>query len=352
MTPIPRRTFLTGMAVAAVARAASAPAKPPRRIGQIGTTHAHAAGKMQAVRGLPELWTVAGLVEPDAQRAATAARTPAYQGVRLLEEAALLADRTVEAVIVETAIETACATALRAVRAGKHVHLDKPGALDHAEFKAMRLEAESRGRTLQMGYMARYNPGFELLFDVVKKGWLGEILEIDAAMGKRIGAAERAMMRALPGGGMFELGCHPIDAILTLMGKPSKVTAMSTPSQSDGTMDNQLAILAYPKATATVRINLSDPFGGDRRRFTVSGTEGTLELLPMESGQVTLSLSSARGDYKRGKQLLKLPIPGGRYTGEFIDLAKVVAGEKSLSWDAQHDVAVHETVLRAAGVWK
>lgn len=72
MTPILRRTFITGRAAAVVARAASAPA--PRMIGQIGTTHAHAAGKMQAVRGLPELWMVAGLVESDAQRTSTAAR--------------------------------------------------------------------------------------------------------------------------------------------------------------------------------------------------------------------------------------------------------------------------------------
>jgi hypothetical protein len=34
-----------------------------------------------------------------------------------------------------------------------------------------------------------------------------------------------------------------------------------------------------------------------------------------------------------------------------MDLAKIVRGEKKLAWDAAHDIAVHETLLRSAGVW-
>ena len=41
----------------------------------------------------------------------------------------------------------------------------------------------------------------------------------------------------------------------------------------------------------------------------------------------------------------------GRYDREFIDLAKIVRGEKKLAWDAAHDIAVHETLLRASGIW-
>jgi predicted dehydrogenase len=355
MTPcapsLNRRTFLTGLAATVAVRAASA--APPARlgIGQIGTVHAHAAGKLQTVRDLPEIWTVAGWVEADARRAEAMSRVKAYAGLRRLEESELLANRDVKVVIVETAVEDACATALRALRAGKHVHLDKPGALNHAEFKSMRLEAEQRGLTVQMGYMLRYNPGFEFLFDVVRQGWIGEILEIEASMSKKSGDAERAAIGALPGGAMFELGCHPIDVILTLLGKPARVLASSTPTQRDGVKDNQLAVLEYPRASATVRINVSDPFGGERRRFMVGGTEGTLELLPMESGRGTLWLTRERGRFKRGKQALALPATGGRYKGEFIDLAPVVRGEKPLAWNASHDVAVHETVLRAAGAW-
>lgn len=348
-----RRHFLA-TSVSAIAATSSLSAADPKRllIGQIGSGHAHAAGKMAAMRSLPDLWEVAGLVEPDAALQAMTSQTEPYQGLKLMTEEHLLSTPDLKAVAVETRVESSCATAMRCLQAGKHVHLDKPGALEHTEFKTMRLEAEKRGLTVQMGYMLRYNPAFSLLIQVVQEGWLGEITEIDAAMGKLANAATRQEIGALPGGGMFELGCHVMDIVLTLMGKPASVQPFSTPHGSDGVKDNQLAVLQYPKATAVIRCNHIDPFGGARRRFNVTGTEGTFEILPIESGKVNLSLTQAKGGYKKGSQTFQLEVPKGRYDLEFMDLAKVVQGEKKLAWDAAHDIALHETVLRAAGVWK
>ena len=287
------------------------------------------------------MWEVVGVTGPKG-----------YDGVKSMSVDELLAVPDLHAVAVETTLEASCAMARRCIEAGKHVHLDKPGAVDHAEFKAMRLEAEKRGLTVQMGYMLRYNPAFELLFHAVNEGWLGQITEIDAAMGKLADPGTRAKIGALEGGGLFELGCHIIDATLTILGKPASVTPFSTPTSDDGVKDNQMAVLSYPNATAVIRCNHADPFGGPRRRFSVTGTEGTLEILPLESGNVTLSLTKARGAYKKGAQTFQLEVPKGRYDAEFIDLAKIVRREKKLAWDAAHDIAVHETVMRAAGIWR
>jgi len=204
---------------------------------------------------------------------------------------------------------------------------------------------------VQMGYMLRYNPAFELLFQAVRDGWLGEITEIDAAMGKLADPGTRQKIGQLKGGGLFELGCHVIDAVLTILGKPTAVNSFATPVGKDGVKDNQMAVLQYPKATAVIRCNHADPFGGPRRRFNVTGTEGTMEIVPLESGRVNLSLTKARGAYKKGTQTFQLDVPKGRYDREFIDLAKIVRGEKKLAWDAAHDIAVHETLLRASGIW-
>jgi len=332
-----RRTFLSAAcATTALANASSL----KLRIGQIGTEHAHAGGKMEAIRSLTELWEVVGVTGPKG-----------YEGVKSMTVEELLAVTDLKAVAVETTIETSCEMAMRCIKAGKHVHLDKPGALQHAEFKAMRLAAEQKGLTVQMGYMLRYNPAFELLFQAVREGWLGEITEIDAAMGKLADPGTRQKIGELVGGGLFELGCHVIDAVLTILGKPAAVSAFSTPSGSDGVKDNQMAVLQYAKAMAIIRCNHADPFGGPRRRFNVTGTEGTFEIVPLESGRVNLSLTKARGAYKKGTQTFQLDVPKGRYDREFIDLAKIVRGEKKLAWDAAHDIAVHETLLRASGIW-
>lgn len=320
-------------------------AEPRIRIGQIGTQHPHAAGKMEALRRLSDLYEVVGVSGAQGNSLAP------YSGLPQITEKELLNLADLNAVAVETRIEDACGTAERAIRAGKHIHLDKPGALNHGEFKAMRLAAERSGLTVQMGYMLRYNPAFQLLFKGHREGWFGDILEVDAMMGKLADERTRKVLGELPGGGMFELACHVIDATLTILGKPQNVIPVSTPTRSkDSVADNQAAIFVYPNASVTIRCNHADPFGGPRRRFQIAGTRGAMEILPLESGKATLWLDEDRGPWKKGMNMVTLPIPGGRYDEEFVDLARVIRGTKTLEWNAAHDIAVHETVLKASGV--
>jgi predicted dehydrogenase len=348
-----RRHFLQTTAALTLPHFARAAETERIRIAQIGTAHSHAAGKMEALRALPEIYEVVGIAEPDEKRRAAAAKTPAFADLPWLTERELLDTPGLRAVAIETGIADAPDAALRALRAGKHIHLDKPGSLTHAPFKAMREEAARLGLTVQMGYMLRYNPAFELLFRAAREDWLGDITEIDASMGKLAEAGLRAELRALPGAGMFELACHLVDATVTLLGKPTAVHAFAkaTRAPDDPLPDNQLAILEYPRATVTLRCNHADPFGGPHRRFAVTGTKGAMEILPLESGKATLSLTESHDIYVKGPQTLALKVPADRYVGEFRDLTRVIRGEKALAWDAAHDIAAHETALRAAGAW-
>lgn len=342
-----RRQFLATTVAATFARAAEEPQRI--RIAQLGTAHSHAVGKMEAVRALPEIYEVAGIAEADEKRRAAAEKTAAFSGLSWHTEAELLADQSIRAVVVETTLGDSPRAALAAIRAGKHVHLDKPGAADHAEFRTMRNEAEQRGLAVQLGYMLRYNPAFELLFRAAREGWLGDITEIDASMGKLLADSQLDKMREYPGGGMFELACHIVDAVVTLLGKPAAVHSFSKSTRANGFADNQLAVLEYPRATVTLRCNHGDPFGGPHRRFSVVGTKGAMEIQPLESGKGTLRLTEPRGDFAKGETPLALKVPADRYAGEFRDLARVIRGEKKLAWDAAHDIAVHEAALRAAG---
>lgn len=339
-----RRQFLKTTAALPLLASPLSAAQPIERIriGQIGTQHGHAAGKMETLRRLSDHFEVIGL----AGAAETAGA--AFNGIPRMELNALLALPHLQAVVVETGFADACAAAHQAIRAGKHVHLDKPGALQHDDFKAMRAEAENRGLVFQMGYMLRYNPAVQLLARAVKEEWLGRITELDAMMGKQLSAAARRELLALPGGGMFELGCHLVDAVCGLMGNPDKVHAFSKPAGSDGFKDNQIALLEYPGAVATIRCNMVDPFGFPRRRFQITGTNGSMEITPLESGRITAKFTEAHGEYKAGEQQIVLPVPKGRYEGELTAFAAAIRGGPPLPWNAAHDIAVHETVLRAS----
>lgn len=353
-----RRQFTARASLAAAALVAPLArlqtAEPPGRlrIGQIGTKHAHAAGKLAAILKYPETFEFIGIVEPDAARREALKDEPPYRGLRWLQEEALLATAGLRAVAVETAIAELVPTAIRCLQAGFPVHVDKPAGDSLDACRAMHRLATERGLTVQMGYMFRYNPAFQFAHRVVREGWLGDITEVSGMIGKYADDASRREFATYPGGGMFELACHLIDQLVYLLGAPTKVTAHTRRSfpAKDTFADNQLAVFDYPQAIATIRCNHIDPLGAERRRFSITGTQGTLEIRPLEPPLARLGLDRPRGGFVRGYQDVNLPPLAGRYDGEFLDLARVIRGERPLAWDAAHDIATHEAVLRAAGM--
>lgn len=321
------------------------------KIGQIGTAHGHASGKMATIRRFPDLFDVVGIVESDPGRRAGLERSAVYRGVPVMTEDELLSTPGLQAVCVETAVDELVPTAARCIAAGKHIHLDKPAGQSLSAFKNVLDRATQQSLVVQMGYMLRYNPAFQFMFQAVRDGWLGEVFEIHAVMSKTVNAAARRQLAEYPGGSMFELGCHLIDAVVAVMGAPEKVTAFpkQTRPDVDALADNMLAVLEYPRATATVRSALIEVDGFRRRQFVICGDQGTIEIIPLESCRLVLTLDRPRGKYGKGTQVVELPRPEGRYDGDFVDLAKVIRGEKKNDYPPAHDLAVHRAVLLASG---
>ena len=336
-----RRTFLTGTTALAVPAVLGRTPQPRLRIGQIGLAHPHAAGKLKAIQSLKDTFELVGVVEPNAALRRRAA------DVKFISLEQLMNTHGLQAVAIETRVRDLMTTALPVVQAGKHIHLDKPAGPELAPFRKLLAAAEMNKLCVQMGYMLRYNPAFEFMFRAVREGWFGEIMELDAMMGKQANAALRKELAEFSGGGFFELACHILDAAITVLGKPDRVLGINLrtgAAQGDTFADNQLAVLDYPKATATLRCNHNDPFGFPRRRFHLAGTRGGMEIQQLEGGRFTLNLDQARGSYKKGTQTVQLQ--GGRsYVAEFADLARVIRDEKKLAWSYQHDLTVHETLL-------
>jgi len=204
---------------------------------------------------------------------------------------------------------------------------------------------------VQMGYMFRYNPAVVLLRDFLKRGWLGEVFEVHAVMSKVVPAEERKRLAKFRGGIMFELGCHVLDLVIGIMGTPKDVTAfpLHSAKADDGLLDNMLAVLSYPKATASVRASALEVEGGDRRHLVVCGTEGTFHIQPLDNPAARVSLSQARGEYKKGTQDIKFP-KYARYVDDAADMAKAIRSEKPFEFSYEHDYTVQETLLKSCGV--
>jgi predicted dehydrogenase len=320
------------------------------KVGQIGTAHAHAAGKMATLRKLSEYFQVVGIVEPNPDRRKKLKNHSAYRGLKWLSEEQLLNTAGLQAVAVETEIPELVLAGMRCVSAGVHIHLDKPAGLSLVEFKKLLDEATRRRLTVQMGYMFRYNPAFKFCFRVVQEGWLGDVFEVDGVISKTIGAQQRKELSVFPGS-MFELGCHLIDAMVKVLGKPDKVTDFSrcTRPRQDNLADNQLAVFEYAGATATIRSALIEVAGQQRRQFVVCGDRGTVDIRPLEPPRLLFAPDRQLKKYKKGYQQVKLPPMPGRYDEQLIELARVINGQKESEYPPEHDLAVQEAVLKASG---
>lgn len=357
MAALSRRTALARLAGAAAlggtaagtATADAPPAKPRIKIGQIGVGHAHAS-KLSVYRASPD-YEVVGVVEPDEALRKRAADAPAYRGLDWLTRDQLLATPGLRAVLVETRVRDLLGEAEACVAAGLHAHIDKPPGDSLPRLRRIFDAAAKRNLLVQMGYMYRYNPAVVLLRGFLAKGWLGEVFEVHAVMSKVVPAAERKQLAEYPGGILFELGCHALDLVVGVLGRPAEVAGFHRRSTQpgDGLLDNMLAVLTYPRATATVRSTALEVEGFDRRHLVVCGTEGTFHIQPLDNPAARVSLARAHGEYKKGTQEVRFP-RYARYVGDAADMARVIRGEKPHDFPPGHDLAVQETLLRACGL--
>lgn len=324
------------------------------RIGQIGVRHEHASGKMEALRRLADHYEVVGLV---AEEGAEERHASCYAGVPLLTEDELFALPSLQAVAVETDMTELAATATRCMERGLHIHLDKPGGEQLEPFKRLLAGCEARGLALQMAYMYRTNPAIMLCFRALREGWLGDLFEVHAVMSRCDDDDYRRFLARFRGGAMYNFGSHLLDLVVTLLGRPDNVVSFQKPTRADGLNDNGLAVLEYPRATATVRAAIVEVDGMKHRRLIVCGTKGTAEICPLEYPgryerdplQVRLTLREDNPEYAAGTHLVDVGVMDGRYEAQLIELARTINGEVETPYTYKHDLLTHEVILAAAG---
>lgn len=325
------------------------------KIGQIGLLHEHASGKMDSLRRLSEFYEVVGVV-PEAGADCGTCQT--YEGLPRMTEEQLFSVPGLQAVAVETDMTELVATATRCMERGLHMHLDKPGGETLAPFRQLLDGCKARGLALQMAYMYRTNPAIGLCFRAVREGWLGDVFEVHTVMSRWDNDEYRRFLSRFPGGAMFNFGSHLIDLVITLLGRPENVVSFQKATRDDGLMDGGLAVLEYPRATATVRASIAEVDGMKHRRLIVCGTKGTAEVCPLEHPwgryavdplHVRLTLLERNAEYAAGTHVINAGVMDGRYEAQLIEFARVINGEIDSPYTYEHDLLTHEVLLAAAG---
>jgi predicted dehydrogenase len=124
-------------------------------------------------------WDLVAICDLDVERAAKlAASLGDIPVVESLDE--LLDTLDVDAVAIATPARTHYGTVMTALRAGKHVLVEKPLADSRAHGLEMVAEAEANGLVLMADHTYCYTPAVLKMQELVQEGSLGEILFVDS----------------------------------------------------------------------------------------------------------------------------------------------------------------------------
>ncbi len=136
---------------------------------------------------------------------------------------AVLADKTIEAIVNTTPNDVHLPTTKQAAEAGKHVFLDKPIANNVTEGRAITEICRKAGVVLGMGYQRRRESHFRWIRREIDAGRFGRVVNAEANISRdRLGKIDlnswRYQAAGMPGGVMLQIGIHYADVLTYLMG--------------------------------------------------------------------------------------------------------------------------------------
>jgi predicted dehydrogenase len=178
----------------------------------------------------------------------------------------LLADPSLEAVVVATPVTTHYELAKRALEAGKHVFVEKPPAMRGAEMEELCELAAERALVLMPGHLLLYHPGVRKLKQLVDGGELGDVLCV-------YGNRQNLGTIRLHENALWSLGVHDLSVLLYLIDEePSEVWAHGNAFLNPGVEDVVFCYLRFPSGKiAHMHLSWLDPH--KIRRITVVGRD-------------------------------------------------------------------------------
>ena len=203
----------------------------------------------------------------------------AYRGVKVTERASeLIVDPAVDAVVIAGKTAHHYPLALVALKAGKHVFVDKPLAANLDQAQELCGLAGELDRTLMVGHLMNYHPAVEMLKSLVTQGQLGDILYI-YTMRVNLGRVKRDE------NALWALAPYDIAVILDLLGRlPEDVSARGACYLQERVEDVVFVNLCFSEGViANVQLSWLDPC--KKRLITVVGNQKMAVFNDMEAAE-------------------------------------------------------------------
>jgi predicted dehydrogenase len=201
-----------------------------------------------------------------------------YPGIKTFDNAeALIACPSVELVDIAVPSTLHADLAIKALRAGKTVFLEKPIATRLADAREMVAVAGQTGSKLYFRHNRRFEPAFQHIREIIASGKIGEVYSIKL---HRHGYQRRADWQTLMscgGGQLNNWGPHIIDHSLRFLdGEVASIWSNLKRIAAVGDAEDHLKIVFTGKSGCIVDMEISGGVASAQPVYVVAGTRGSL----------------------------------------------------------------------------
>lgn len=207
----------------------------------------------------------------------------------------------IDLVVIATPNHTHFPLAQAALRAGKHVVVDKPMTPSLVEARELEATARTHGRLLAVFHNRRWDSDFLSVRQAMDEGLIGEIRHFESRIERfRPQVRDRWRERAGPATGLWwDLGPHLVDQTLMLFGWPDTVQANLARQRSGATTDDWAhVVLGFGPTRAVLHAGMLAAIPGPR--FVMHGTRGSLVKTQPDRQEQQLIAGMRPGDPQWG----------------------------------------------------
>jgi predicted dehydrogenase len=194
----------------------------------------------------------------------------------------LLRDPTIQAVVISTLHDSLAPLTLSAVRAGKHVLVEKPAARSARELLPVLSSAKKAQVQVRLGYNHRFHRAFRKAREIVDAGKLGPLMMIRARYGHggRLGYEKewRADPKQSGGGELIDQGVHLIDLARWFLGDFKEVDGFAQTLFWKMTVDDNAFLLLKTGRGQTASLHASCTEWKNLFSFEIYGRNGKLHI--------------------------------------------------------------------------
>ena len=326
------------------------------KIAQIGVNfYSHGNQIYNSLKKQSDIFELAGVCLPENERERLPGRVEALGEFRELTLEEVMYDTSIEAVAVETDEIYATKYALMAAEHGKHIHMEKPGGRELADFEKLIAAVKRTCNVFHTGYMYRYNPAIRELLGKVRAGELGDIISVEAQMSCWHAPDVRQWLNELPAGMMYFLGCHLVDLVMQIQGEPDNIIPLNRRTGTDGvdSPDFGMAVLEYKNGVSFIKTTDVERGGFLRRQLVVTGTKGTVEIRPLERGaekSLVTEQNSCFSEIWGDPGVHEVSEEYDRYNAMLASFASMVRGEKTNPITPDYELRLYKNLLRCCGI--